>query len=103
MTDQFDQETVTLFLSECDEMIEKLENDLFNLESNPNDESIINSIFRCYHSIKGGDGMLGWSELSHYTHQVENCISKIRDEKIALPPQFISVCLECITTGKTFR
>ena len=47
------------FFEETVELIDILETDILKLETAPADQSTINSVFRCFHSIKGGASLLG--------------------------------------------
>ena len=46
------------FLTESNENLAKLDNDLVSLEQHPDDSSLLNGIFRTIHTIKGTAGFL---------------------------------------------
>ena len=59
-----DQLPLEEFLEEADDLVQELESSLLELESNLDDRSIVDRIFRAMHTIKGGAGMVMQSELS---------------------------------------
>lgn len=72
------------FLVEAKENLEKLENDLLELEKDPNNEDLLNSSFRSMHTIKGGAGFLGLGEIVETAHKAEDILGKIRNGEIEL-------------------
>ena len=71
------------FLSETSESLLDLDAQLVELESNPNNPDLLNTIFRIMHTIKGTCGFLGLSRLEKVAHNAENLLDKFRDgEKV---------------------
>ncbi|MGC8464396.1 MAG: chemotaxis protein CheA [Acidimicrobiales bacterium] len=77
-------EEVVEFLVESNENLDRLDQDLMALESNPHDKERLSSIFRTIHTIKGTCGFLGYSKLESVTHVGENLLSKLRDGTFVL-------------------
>ncbi len=73
------EEVLTEFLVESFENIDQLDHDLLALESNPADASVLESIFRNVHTIKGTCGFLGLARLEEITHAGESLLSLLRD------------------------
>jgi len=67
------------FLVETNEHIEAADVQLVLFEKNPGDKSIVASIFRLLHTIKGTCGFLGLSRLEHLSHAAEALISRLRE------------------------
>jgi len=67
------------FLVETNEHIEAADVQLVLFEKNPGDKSIVASIFRLLHTIKGTCGFLGLSRLEHISHAAEALISRLRE------------------------
>lgn len=65
------------FFEESFEGIEIMESTLLTLEGD--DKEAIDSIFRAAHSIKGGAGTFGLSQVSEFTHHVETLLDELRD------------------------
>jgi len=67
------------FLVETNEHIDAADVQLVLFEKNPGDKSIVASIFRLLHTIKGTCGFLGLSRLEHISHAAEALISRLRE------------------------
>ncbi len=74
----FDESIVSEFFEEVDELIENLDMDLLELEKNPEDNEILNSIFRAAHTIKGASSMFGFEPIVKLTHAMENLFDNLR-------------------------
>jgi two-component system chemotaxis sensor kinase CheA len=76
-------------------MLEEMERALLLLESQPDDSETMNALFRSIHTIKGSAGMFGMSQISGFTHHVENVLDLLRQQKIGLDEQLSGVLLRC--------
>ena len=88
-----DQEMMELFVQESSEHIQTLETDLISLESNPADDSLLNSIFRSVHSIKGAAGFFGFDPIVKLAHVMESVMSLLRDGQIQADPDMVSLLI----------
>jgi two-component system chemotaxis sensor kinase CheA len=70
------------FLTESYENLDQLDQDLVDLEANPEEKSLLASIFRTIHTIKGTCGFLGFTKLESIAHVGENLLSKLRDGEL---------------------
>ena len=68
-------ELIEEFLSEASENLLTLDNELIELENNPENHELISSIFRVMHTIKGTCGFLGLDKLGSVAHAGENIMS----------------------------
>ena len=84
------------FLTETAESLSVLDQELVKLEQNPEDPKLLSSIFRIVHTIKGTCGFLGLPRLEAVAHASENVLGKVRDGKLAVTPQAISLILESL-------
>jgi len=66
------------FIVETNEILEKLDTDLVQLEKTPTDNELLNSVFRAFHTIKGTSGFLGLEKLQTVTHHCEDILNKLR-------------------------
>ncbi len=89
------------FLTETAESMEVLDVELVKLEQNPNDKEILSNIFRLVHTIKGTCGFLGLPRLEAVAHASENVLGKIRDGKLDVSMDGISLVLESLDQIKT--
>lgn len=94
------QEIMEDFLIEAFEMIEQLDQDLVELESNPGDLDLLNRIFRVAHTIKGSSSFLNFSVLTRLTHHMEDVLNKARHSELDLTPDVMDVVLESIDLMK---
>jgi len=88
------QEIFEGFLIETQELLDSLTNDLMEIESNPNDEELINKIFRSFHTIKGTSSFMNVGKISHITHNAEDLLNKIRRKELPITRETIDVLLE---------
>ncbi len=93
-------ELVEEFLSEASENILTLDNELIELENNPENHELLSSIFRLMHTIKGTCGFLGLDKLASVAHAGENIMSQIRSDQLKASKANISIILEAIDTIK---
>jgi two-component system chemotaxis sensor kinase CheA len=84
------------FIVESYENLDQLDQDLVGLEQNPGEVSILSSIFRTIHTIKGTCGFIGFSKLESVAHVGENLLSKLRDGELALNPPITSALLAMV-------
>lgn len=98
--DEF-QEILQDFLVEAFELIEQLDQDLVELENNPEDLELLNRIFRVAHTIKGASSFLNFDVLTHLTHHMEDVLNKARHGELALTPNIMDVVLESIDLMKS--
>jgi len=97
--DEF-QEILQDFLIESFELVEKLDEDLVELESNPEDLELLNGIFRVAHTVKGASSFLNFDVLTHLTHHMEDVLNKARHGELILTPDIMDVVLESIDLMK---
>lgn len=72
------REIVESFITETKEILEKLDLDLIEMEKNPDDNELLNSVFRHFHTIKGTSSFLGLDRLTAVTHRGEDILNKLR-------------------------
>lgn len=79
-----DDDILQDFLVEATEILERLDAELITLEQTPQDGDLLNSIFRGFHTIKGGAGFLGLTPLVEICHVSEDLFNVLRNgERIA--------------------
>ena len=84
-------EIVKDFLIESNENLDRLDQELVKLESEPSSTELLASVFRTIHTIKGSCGFLGFTRLEKLTHAGESLLSRLRDGMLSLNAE--------ITTG----
>jgi len=80
MSQQIEQDAALLqdYLTECEEYLQQLDQDLVTLESSPEDAELLNRIFRGFHTIKGTSGFLGFTQIVELTHHAEDVLNILR-------------------------
>ncbi len=87
--DQFRQS----FKDEAYELLGELENALLELENNPQDLKLVGRVFRAMHTIKGSGSMFGFDAIAEFTHEVETVLEIVRQGKLAVSSELISLVL----------
>lgn len=98
--DEF-QEILQDFLVESFELLEQLDQDLVELETNPEDPDLLNRIFRVAHTIKGASSFLNFDVLTHLTHHMENILNLARHGDLKINAEIMDVVLESIDLMKS--
>ncbi|HZZ94497.1 MAG TPA: chemotaxis protein CheA [Usitatibacter sp.] len=69
---------IATFFDEAQEHLESIEEKAMSLASGRHDPELLNSIFRAAHSIKGGSGTFGFTQLAEATHEMETLFDQLR-------------------------
>jgi len=94
------QEIIQDFLVEADELLEELDEDLVRLESESDDEELLNKIFRAFHTIKGSASFLGFEKLTELTHKLEDVLNKLRKFELKLNSEMMDAILAGVDKAK---
>ncbi len=84
------------FVSSCREHLQQAEAALLALESNPESDEAVNTVFRAFHTIKGSSAFLGLGLVSELAHRAENLLSRIREKEIACTGVHAELALRCV-------
>src|SRR3989339_906015 len=98
-----DVEIVKEFLVESGDHLDDVESKILQLEENPEDVDIINSIFRPIHSMKGSAGFLGMKDIGKVSHELETLLDEARKAKLKVTPEIIEILYEGIDILKKLR
>ncbi|MGA9226663.1 MAG: chemotaxis protein CheA [Mesobacillus sp.] len=80
-----------VFIEESKEHLQSCNEQLLELEKNPEDLTIINEIFRSAHTLKGMSATMGYEDLASLTHQMENVLDAIRNSRLKTSPELLDV------------
>ena len=94
------QEIIEDFLVEAFELIEQMDQDLVELEHQPEDLELLNSIFRVAHTVKGSSSFLNFDILTELTHHMEDVLNKARKSELVLSSDVMDVILESVDMMK---
>jgi len=84
------------YLEESFEGLDIMETGLLNLPPGEPDNEKINEIFRAAHSIKGGSGTFGFSEIAGFTHVLETLLDEMRDGRRDVDQHSIDTMLAAV-------
>lgn len=91
MTDPMAQFKGT-YITECLELLAQMEVDLMELDESSDNEKL-NAIFRCAHSIKGGAGAFGLTQMAGFTHILEALLDKLREGELEITRKLTDILL----------
>lgn len=89
------------FLTETNESIGELDNDLVLLEQDAGNADLLSRIFRVMHTIKGTSGFLNLPRLGKVAHKAEDLLGLFRDGKLTPDPAYITLILEALDVIKS--
>src|SRR5918996_4876025 len=86
------------FTGEAEELLDTLSRDLIDLEQQGQNvrPELVNKIFRNVHSLKGLAGMLGFSEISELSHNLEDMLDRLRMGKIAISRALVDLLYDSV-------
>lgn len=93
-----DEEILQDFLVEAGEILELLSEQLVDLENRPDDQDLLNSIFRGFHTVKGGAGFLQLTPLVDCCHVAENVFDILRNGQRTVTSDLMDVVLKALDT-----
>ncbi|MFQ6370340.1 chemotaxis protein CheA [Shewanella sp. YIC-542] len=91
-----DEEILQDFLIEAGEILELLQEQLVQLENNPEDTDLLNAIFRGFHTVKGGAGFLGLAPMVDVCHEAENTFDLLRTGKRRVSAELMDIILQAL-------
>ncbi len=85
-----------IFIEEANDLINQLEEKLLQLESEPEDDKLIDNVFRIMHTLKGNSNMFGFDNMGDITHHLENIYEEIRSGNLKINREILDITLQCI-------
>jgi two-component system, chemotaxis family, sensor kinase CheA len=92
-----------LFLAEVDELLQRVEESLVDLERAPDDQALLNEIFRAAHTIKGSSATIGHTRMAALTHAMETRLDDVRKGTASVTPDLIEALLKALDVLKVLR
>lgn len=89
------------FIDESIDFLSEIDNLFIQLEAAPSDLSIVESIFRPIHSIKGNSSFFGFVGVKILSHEMETLLDMVRKGTLSISPPLIGVLLEGVDELKT--
>lgn len=103
MSDYLDinnEELLKDFFTEAEQQVENLESNILVIENDPTNHEAIDEIFRAAHTLKGGSATVEMTELSTFTHTVEDVLDELRSDRLQVTEPVVDVLLDSIDTIK---
>ncbi len=92
------EEMITQYISDSADLLEVTENNLIQLENEPENTELIGAIFGAIHSIKGNSGFMGFSEIEEIAMETETILDCVRKKELDADPTVVSILLSNIET-----
>ncbi len=89
------------FLAESAENLAQLDRDVVELERDPSNAELLNSIFRTIHTIKGTCGFLGLDRPEAISHTTESVLDLLRQGVLRVSPEVVSDILRAVDVIKS--
>ena len=80
-----------MFIEESQDNLQSLNENLLQLEKDPENLDILNEIFRIAHTLKGMSGTMGFTKMQNLTHNAENILAELRTGEIKVSTHLIDV------------
>lgn len=103
MSDYLDinnEELLKDFFTEAESQVETLESNILVIESDPSNHEAIDEIFRAAHTLKGGSATVEFTELSTFTHTVEDVLDELRSDRLEVSGEVVDLLLDSIDVIK---
>ena len=86
------------FFEEAVEHLASMEAGLLELEARPDDDELLNAVFRGAHSIKGASGTFGFADVAYFTHTLENLLDRLRNRQMVASAALVDLLLRATDT-----
>ena len=86
---------MNLFIEEVNEHLQNMNDILLELEKDTTNTSLINELFRVAHTLKGMSGTMGFVNMADLTHEMENVLDEVRNNRIKLNESIVDILFEC--------
>ena len=93
---EMDEGLAEQFFVEIHDILKELNEDIFQLEKEPDSIPRINTIFRYFHSIKGNFMMTGFANIGAFVHKVESVLDQIREKTLEVNQEIIDLLLDVV-------
>jgi two-component system chemotaxis sensor kinase CheA len=93
---EYDVELLKEFVIEAREFLDRAEQALLQLETDPDNIEAINTVFRAFHTVKGTSAFLSLQAVTDLAHKAENLLSRVRDRKIRCTGCYADLALRSV-------
>jgi two-component system chemotaxis sensor kinase CheA len=85
-----------LFFEETDEHLQNLNDQVMELENDPEKVSILDEIFRSAHTLKGMAATMGYTTMAELTHKMENVFELLKTGKLTADEGIVTLIFDCL-------
>lgn len=93
---EFMDELRRMFMESARERLQNLSDLLLSLEQEPEDDEIVNEIFREAHNLKGTGASFGFMPVSELGHSMETLLDKVRRKELTAGPEIMDVLFQAL-------
>lgn len=87
---------LSIFIDESNDHLQALNENMLKLEQQPQDIGIVQVIFRSAHTLKGMSATMGFEDLASLTHEMENVLDLVRNEKLSMSEVIFDTLFKCL-------
>jgi chemotaxis protein histidine kinase CheA len=91
-----DESMAEEFFVEIQNILNDLNEEIFQLEKDPENVRRVNTIFRHFHSIKGNFIMTGFTNVGTFVHEVETVLDQVREKELQVTQEVIDLLLDAV-------
>lgn len=85
-----------MFIEESKEHLQAINANLLLLENDPGNIAHVKEIFRSAHTLKGMSATMGYEDMASLTHEAENVLDLIRNQKLTINSDIMDVIFHSI-------
>ena len=83
-----------IFIEEAQDLFSNISSILYSLENRDITEEELDSLFRDFHTLKGGSGSVGFEKFVKLVHILENFLDKLKHKKIEYNPKMVDFLID---------
>ncbi|MEI7741646.1 MAG: chemotaxis protein CheW [bacterium] len=93
-----------IFISEFEDHLQKLDDNLLRLEKSPNDKALLDELMRSAHTIKGSAATMGYTQTAFLTHVLEDVFDYARNDLVKIDRGVMNELFAAVDAlGKSLR
>ncbi len=96
MTNQVSDSAFSEFFAECEEIIQRVNNYLSTIEQSGSAKSVIDSLYRDIHTIKGSAQLFGFTQIGQIAHAMEASLEPVRSKNLQVNSSFVDKLYKCL-------
>lgn len=84
-----------IFFTEARQLLSDVETHVLHLERDPTESEALNAAFRAAHTIKGSAGVFGYAAVTHFVHDLETVLDRVRNGELGFDGNMSTLVLAC--------